>query len=119
MRIAVSLLAAAAAVFASSSATFASCARDTQVEISACLSAEAGSAQKKLDAAFASAVKRSSGKAKAELVASQKQWVRQRDAACDAEAAEYEGGSMQPSVYSSCMSAAITKRIGVLKGVGH
>lgn len=90
------------------------------MDINACTGAGAGAAQKKLDAAFARAVKRADGQAaKAELVASQNSWVRKRDAACDAEAAEYAGGSMQPSVYSQCIERLTSERVGVLKAAGR
>lgn len=96
------------------------CAKDTQGEINACLSQQAGAADARLDAAFARAVERTAGtQAKAELVASQRQWLHARQAACDAEAADYEGGSMQPAVRSACMAEKTGARIGVLKAVGR
>lgn len=89
------------------------------MEINACLSEQAGAKDARLDAAFLQAVKRTSGaKAKEQLVASQRQWLKARESACDAEAAEYEGGSMQPAVYMACMTEKTVDRIGVLKAVG-
>ena len=34
----------------------------------------------------------------------QRAWVAYRDAACDADAFLFDGGSMQPLIYSSCLS---------------
>ena len=110
---------AAAAVCAGAPAAFADCAKDTQMEINDCTRAAAASAQKRMDKAFDRAVKRTDGPAKAELVSSQKTWVRTRDAACDARAAEYEGGSMQPSVYYGCMEEMTNGRAGTLKQAGR
>lgn len=43
------------------------------------------------------------GAAQEQLLAAQRAWITYRDAACDAEAALYDGGSIQPMVRATCL----------------
>jgi uncharacterized protein YecT (DUF1311 family) len=45
----------------------------------------------------------------------QSQWVKYRDAHCHWQAAFFEGGSVQPTMYSTCISALTWNRIKELK----
>ena len=45
----------------------------------------------------------------------QSNWVKYRDAHCHWQASFFEGGSIQPTIYSSCISAVTWNRIEELK----
>lgn len=53
------------------------------------------------------------GKGK-ELLAAQRAWIAYRDAACDAHASPYEGGSIQPLIRSTCLSELTAERTRML-----
>jgi uncharacterized protein YecT (DUF1311 family) len=45
------------------------------------------------------------------LIASQKAWIIYKEAHCKSIANGYEGGSMQPLIYNSCMESITNERI--------
>ena len=45
------------------------------------------------------------------LIASQKAWIVYKEAHCKSIANGYEGGSMQPLIYNSCMESITNERI--------
>lgn len=49
------------------------------------------------------------------LIQAEKDWVKFRDSHCKFEASQYEGGSIQPLIYSSCLEELTKKRIAELK----
>jgi len=48
------------------------------------------------------------------LLAAQRAWIDYRDAACDAHASPYEGGSIQPLIRANCLSALTADRTRML-----
>lgn len=50
----------------------------------------------------------------AALLVAQRAWLTYRDAACDVHASPFEGGSLQPLIYSTCMSELTTQRTRML-----
>jgi uncharacterized protein YecT (DUF1311 family) len=52
---------------------------------------------------------------KALLVKAENDWIKYRDSHCKFEASFYEGGSMQPMIYSSCLESVTMNRIKELK----
>ncbi len=52
----------------------------------------------------------SGGEAPALLRTAQRAWITYRDAACAAEAAPYEGGSIQPLIRTSCLKKLTERR---------
>lgn len=50
----------------------------------------------------------------AALLSAQRAWLKYRDAACDVHASPFEGGSIQPLIYSTCMSELTTQRTQML-----
>lgn len=48
------------------------------------------------------------------LIASQKAWIVYKEAHCKSIAKGYEGGSMQPLIYNSCMEGITNERINQL-----
>lgn len=49
------------------------------------------------------------------LIQAEKDWVKFRDSHCKFEASQYEGGSIQPLIYSSCLEELTKKRIVEIK----
>lgn len=49
------------------------------------------------------------------LIQAEKDWVKFRDSHCKFDASQYEGGSMKPLVYSSCLEELTKKRIAEIK----
>ena len=49
------------------------------------------------------------------LIAVQRQWVRYRDLHCSAVRAQYEGGTISPMMWTSCMTETTNHRIEELK----
>ena len=45
------------------------------------------------------------------LIQAEKDWVKFRDSHCKFEASQYEGGSIQPLIYSTCLEDLTKKRI--------
>ena len=52
---------------------------------------------------------------KALLIKAENDWIKYRDSHCKFEASFYEGGSMQPMIYSSCLESVTMDRIKELK----
>jgi uncharacterized protein YecT (DUF1311 family) len=48
------------------------------------------------------------------LLAAQRAWLAYRDAHCDSVKFQYEGGSIQPMVWSQCMADTTQQRIAIL-----
>lgn len=44
------------------------------------------------------------------LIDAQRAWIKYKEAHCKAEAAVFEGGSMQPLIYSSCLTELTNER---------
>lgn len=49
------------------------------------------------------------------ILEAQRLWIPFRDAHCEAEAAPYEGGSIQPLIHLSCLAAITNQRIAQLR----
>ena len=49
------------------------------------------------------------------LIQAEKDWVKFRDSHCKFEASQYEGGSIQPLIYSTCLEELTKKRIAQIK----
>ena len=54
--------------------------------------------------------------ARAKLKAAEVSWLKYRDDNCDYEAAQFEGGSMQPLIRSSCLERMTKARTAELRG---
>jgi uncharacterized protein YecT (DUF1311 family) len=54
-------------------------------------------------------------KGKSLLIKAENEWIKYRDSHCKFEASFYEGGSMQPMIYSSCLESETINRIKELK----
>ncbi|OWU68731.1 hypothetical protein ATO3_23585 [Marinibacterium profundimaris] len=94
----------------------AACPGDTQVEMNECAAAEYKAADAELNAAWkpAKAFFDEAGHGE-DLLKAQRAWIAFRDANCQAEAAPYTTGSIQPLVFSSCMERLTRQRTEDLK----
>jgi uncharacterized protein YecT (DUF1311 family) len=85
----------------------------TQLDMNVCADAQYRKADAELNRVYQQVV-RASGGADAKLKAAQLAWLKFRDAECDYESSQYEGGSMKPMIYSFCLrdvTAARTKQL--------
>ncbi len=49
------------------------------------------------------------------LIQAEKDWMKFRDSHCKFDASQYEGGSIQPLIYSTCLEELTRKRIAEIK----
>ena len=82
----------------------AACPGDTQMEMNSCAASDYSRADGELNTAW-----RKLPKSK-ELLASQRAWIAYRDAECSFRKAQFEGGSIAPLIYSSCLSELTKER---------
>ena len=82
----------------------------TQDVMSACFEGAYAKADTSLRAVYEHSLKVLSGQTKRDLVVAQTAWLKHRDKKCKAEADQEEGGSIQPTVYYSCMQESTISR---------
>ena len=90
---------------------------NTQMEINQCLGDAYQKADKKLNQTYSGILKKQDAAGQARLRTVQRAWVKYRDANCDAAAARYAGGSIQPSIHSECLKRITAARIDELQHV--
>lgn len=83
----------------------------TQAEITACLGDDAKTADVLLNTLYQNLVRQLSAKDKTNLRDAQRAWIVYRDKECDFRTAPYAGGSVAPSLVSSCIAALTSQRI--------
>jgi uncharacterized protein YecT (DUF1311 family) len=49
------------------------------------------------------------------LIQAEKDWIKYRDSHCKFDASQYEGGSIQPLIYFTCLEELTKKRIAEIK----
>lgn len=84
--------------------------QDTQLDMNECAAQAFDAADAELNRVYGVAVgfarqidAESKGPAEEKLRVAQRAWVTYRDAACASESSLYEGGSIQPLIYSGCL----------------
>jgi uncharacterized protein YecT (DUF1311 family) len=87
----------------------------TQAEMNQCFARESRQDIQLLDALLKKLSDKFDAPAKERLGEVQSQWIKYRDAHCKWQAAFFEGGSVQPMIYSTCISALTWNRIEELK----
>jgi uncharacterized protein YecT (DUF1311 family) len=92
-------------------AALGACPGETQMEMNDCAAAAYGQADAALNAVWPQtrAMMDQIG-AGADLLDAQRKWIAFRDAACQAESAPFEGGSIQPLVWFSCLARLTLRR---------
>ena len=88
----------------------------TQLDYNMCAGRAFEAADAALNAEWPQAMEfaRSLGQAEA-LRNAQRQWIAFRDAACTVQASPYQGGSIQPLIYSTCLTTLTTQRTDMLR----
>ena len=89
----------------------------TQAEINSCASLFAKAADKRLNQVYQKLrLKLIGSQLEQLLIDSEQAWIKFRDTKCVFERSRYEGGSIAPSVYSSCMEQTTKQRTKDLEG---
>jgi len=86
-----------------------------QSEMNICADKDYRLADKALNAAYAKAVHDLDAHNRDLLRASQREWIKFRDAECTYQAAPNEGGSIYPLIYAGCLTRLTTDRTKQLK----
>lgn len=87
----------------------------TQMDMNQCAAQDYETADTELNAVWADLrQERGDGPAWDAILEAQRLWIPFRDAHCEAEAAPYEGGSIQPLIRLSCLAATTNARTGQL-----
>jgi uncharacterized protein YecT (DUF1311 family) len=89
----------------------------TQADMNSCAKAEYDKADAELNRVYQQALQSLAPDHQERLRTAQRAWITFRDADCDCEAFTYDGGSMQPLSYYSCLTAATRERIARLRGL--
>jgi uncharacterized protein YecT (DUF1311 family) len=87
---------------------------NTQMEINQCLAAGYQRADKELNELYSNTVDKQDPADRDHLQEAQRAWIKYRDANCEAAAALYQGGSIQPSVRSECLRRNTRARVAEL-----
>ncbi|POT57787.1 hypothetical protein C3432_07545 [Citrobacter amalonaticus] len=82
----------------------------TQTEMNTCAAAQYQAADKKLNATYQSALKRAAPPQRELLKKAQIAWIALRDADCALISSGTEGGSVQPTIASQCMTDKTDER---------
>lgn len=72
-------------------------------------------ADNELNQVYKKLVKKLDEKEKNLLITAQKNWIKFRDSKCEFEKQQYDGGSIQPSIYYTCLAESTEDRIKDLK----
>ena len=80
----------------------------TQVEINVCAGIEYQNADKRLNQVYQKLIPKLSATRRQKLIVAQRAWINFRDANCEFEQSQFEGGTMAPAAKAGCM-AQLTK----------
>lgn len=89
----------------------------TQAEMNQKAHNDFAMADAKLNKVYKQVLKLLDEKEKQLLIKAQKDWLKFRDSHCELEAYEYEGGSIQPLIHSTCLTERTNSRIDDLKAI--
>ncbi|SNY79415.1 lysozyme inhibitor LprI family protein [Enterobacter sp. CC120223-11] len=89
----------------------------TQTDMNICADQEYKAADKKLNEAYATVMKRLPEEHKGLLKTAQQKWIALRDADCEFIASGTEGGSVQPMIRLDCNTAKTNERTEWLKSM--
>lgn len=87
----------------------------TQVEMNRCAGEELRRTDAQLNVAYGRLLKKLDANRRAKLQKAERAWVAFRDAQCDYEGSESEGGSIQPLEVAACKTELTNARIAQLK----
>ena len=92
-------------------------AAQTQAEMNKTAHDDFKKADAELNKVYNQVMKILNGKEKQLLISSQKDWLKFRDSHCKFEIEQYNGGSIQPLIYSTCLTERTNDRIDDLKAI--
>jgi len=87
----------------------------TQAEMNQTAINNFNKADSELNQVYKKLVKKLTEKEKNLLIAAQKNWIKFRDSKCEFEKEEYDGGSIQPLIYYTCLAECTNERTKELK----
>ena len=92
----------------------------TQAEANACARSRFNQADEQMKQVYEQLLSElsgygSDGKAQQKLRQAQSVWLQYRDSNCDSEASIYDGGSIRPAVYYSCLASITLERTARMK----
>jgi uncharacterized protein YecT (DUF1311 family) len=88
----------------------------TQADLNVCASQATKSADRNLNQVYQTLIAKLDQKGKVKLIDAQLAWIKFRDKACEFESSRYEGGSITPLIYSSCIKNLTERRIKDIEG---
>ena len=89
----------------------------TQMEMNQTAHNDFEKADAELNKVYKQVMKILNGKEKELLIKAQKDWLTFRDSHCKFEIEQYDGGSIQPLIYSNCLTELTIERITDLKTI--
>jgi uncharacterized protein YecT (DUF1311 family) len=89
----------------------------TQLDMNLCYQKQFKAADAELNRVYNRLASKLEGEGRAKLKASEVSWLKYRDDNCDYEAFLYEGGTLQPAIYSTCMERVTKVRTAELREV--
>lgn len=92
----------------------------TQAEANACARREYEKAEAVMNAVYEQVMTELAGRAgkdQRKLEKAQSLWLQYRGANCESEASIYEGGSIRPAIYNTCLASVTQERTGRLRGL--
>ncbi|WP_313109311.1 lysozyme inhibitor LprI family protein [Atlantibacter sp.] len=89
----------------------------TQLELNECAASEYKKADSELNAAYKKVFTLASKQQHGILKNAQNAWIKLRDADCDFIASGVEGGSIQPMIYSQCLTDKTRERTAYLESL--
>jgi uncharacterized protein YecT (DUF1311 family) len=90
-------------------------AQGVQPAMNSCAADEYNRQDRRLNVIYGNAIAKKSGKGKTALRLSQRKWIITRDKICATEEKKYEGGSIAPLIYFTCMTDETIMRISWLE----
>jgi uncharacterized protein YecT (DUF1311 family) len=87
----------------------------TQLEMNQAANAKYKKADAELNKVYKQLISILTQSEKLLLIQAEKDWVKFRDSSCNFESSQYEGGSIKPLVYSTCLEELTRKRILEIK----
>ena len=82
----------------------------TQSEMNACAGIAYRNADRRLNQVYQQLLPKLPASRRQQLVTAQQAWIRYRDASCNFERSEVEGGSMAPMIQASCLARLTEQR---------
>ncbi|NJL39556.1 MAG: DUF1311 domain-containing protein [Leptolyngbyaceae cyanobacterium RM2_2_4] len=87
----------------------------TQAEINQCAQASYVTADAELNRVYQNLKTSLNSQEQEELIDAELAWIDYRDETCDAESSQYEGGSIQPTIYYGCLERVTAERTAELQ----